>query len=458
MALWGGFLLSLLIAAIVWHSHVGSAYIVVALILFGGAVTELRSFEPHVPKLERQWLTLEIEDNPVQRKSFAVMPARIIAYEHDGETYSSDERVNLYLDTLVKADFGDRIEALGRIIPFAEKFGAYGNLMTRRGFGGTLFLHTDDIISLTHREKQTLHSIAVERLSRLGLQGDAAAIVGAMSVGDRRGMTPELRQAYARSGASHVLAVSGLHVGIVFLLFNTLLAWLPLLHHGQIIRAVAVVVPIWIYAAVCGLSPSVVRAAIMFTTLQVSVATSSRYLSLNTLAATAFAMLVYRPDQLFDISFQLSFIAVAAILLWGVPLMRTLRTHRMWFDSFTSVMVVGLVSSIATMPLVAHTFGVVSIIGVLLNPVVILCAYAIVILSVLWILLPVTPIARALGAGVAFVGDCLNFAVGSVARIPWSAVEITLPTWAVWTIYGLFVAITLAINLFETKKTVNLSL
>ena len=87
-----------------------------------------------------------------------------------------------------------------------------------------------------------------------------------------------------------------------------------MLRHGQVIRAVAVVVPIWIYAAMCGFSPSVVRAAVMFSALQLSVAASSIYLSLNTLAFTAFAMLLYRPDYLFDCSFQLSFIAVFAIV------------------------------------------------------------------------------------------------------------------------------------------------
>lgn len=457
-ALWGAFALCLLVAACGLRSRVGGVYIVAALVLFGGVVVSLRAFQREVPTNQRLYLSLEVEDNPVVRNAFAVMPARVVEYESEGVVCAADERVNLYLDTLLQADFGDRIEALGRVVPFPEEFGSYGALMLRRGFTGTLFLRADDVMALDGHKGRNLHSWAVERLARLGIGGDEAAIVEAMSVGERRGMTPQLRQAYSRAGASHILAVSGLHVGIVFMLVNILLAWLPLVRHGQIIRAVAVVVPIWIYAAVCGFSPSVVRAAVMFTTLQAAVATSSLYVSFNVLAATAFAILLYRPDQLFDISFQLSFIAVAAILLWAVPLMRVVRSGRAWLDAFTATMVVGVVSSVATMPLVAHTFGVVSLVGVLLNPVVILCAYVVVTASLLWIALPFAPLAGVAGGLLTMVAGALNFVVEMVSAWRWSAVEIALPMWAVWLIYGVAVAFTLLVRYLETKKSVHLSL
>jgi competence protein ComEC len=196
----------------------------------------------------------------------------------------------------------------------------------------------------------------------------------------------------------------------------------------------------------------------MFSALQLSVATSSLYISLNTLAATAFAMLVYRPDTLFDISFQLSFVAVVAILLWGVPLMKALRTRRLWADALIATMVVGTVSSVATMPLVAHTFGTISLIGVLLNPIVILCAYIIVIASVIWLALPFAPLAPIFTAVLSWTGAGLNFVVAGVARLEWSAVDISLPMWAVWIIYGIAIAITAIVRHFETKKSVNLPL
>ena len=76
-ALWGGFLLCLLLAAIGLQSRTSSLYITVALVLFGGAMISLRGFHPQVPLNERLYMTLEIDDNPIARKGFAFMPARI---------------------------------------------------------------------------------------------------------------------------------------------------------------------------------------------------------------------------------------------------------------------------------------------------------------------------------------------------------------------------------------------
>ncbi len=452
--LWGGFMICLTLAALGLHSRISNLYIITALFLFGGAMVSLRGFHPHVPTNKKIYMVLNIEEEPTIRKGFMVAPARIVEYEDNGTDHATNERVNLYLDTLVKADFGSRIEALGRVIPFPEKFGSYSRLMSRRGFGGTLFLRAEDILNVENLEHHNLHSIAVARLARLGLSDNTATVIEAMAVGDRRGITPELRKAYSRAGASHILAVSGLHVGIVFMLCNLLLAWLPLLRHGQIIRAIAVVVPIWIYAAICGFSPSVVRAAVMFSVLQGAVATSSRHVSLNTLAVTAFAMLVYRPDWLFDISFQLSFIAVVAILIWGIPLMRSLQTKRWWIDSLLATLVVGAVSSIATMPLVAHSFGVVSLVGVILNPMVIFCAYIIVILAVVWIAIPITPLAEFFETALSTIGTVLNFTVEQVAALHWSAADISIPSWAVWLTYGVAIAITVVVRNIETKKSI----
>ena len=457
-ALWGGFLLCLLIAAIGVQSRISTLYITVALVLFGGAMVSLRGFHPQVPQDERLYLTLEVEDNPINRKGFTYMPARITGYELNDTYFTANERVQLYLDTLIKVDFGTRIEALGRIVPFPEKFGSYGKLMSRRGFGGTIFIRAEDVINIENIKIRNLHTIAVERLALLGLSGDEAAVVGAMSISDRRGMTSELRQAYARSGASHILAVSGLHVGIIFMLVNLLIIWIVYIWRGHIVKAWAVIIPIWIYAALCGFSPSVVRAAIMFTAMQIAIVTDSRYISLNILAFTAFIMLIYKPDYLFDTSFQLSFIAVVAIMIWGLPIMRPLRSKRLWVDALSTTAVVGIVSSIATMPLIAYTFGTVSIVGFLLNPIVILFAYAIVILAVIWIAIPIPSLAGIFGTLLSALSSGLNYIIEGVASWRWSAVELSIPEWAVWTIYAVAIAITILLNNIKPKKTVNLPL
>lgn len=151
-----------------------------------------------------------------------------------------------------------------------------------------------------------------------GCGATRGAVCRAMVTGDRSGITQELRTAYSRSGLSHLLAVSGLHTGIVFALINLMLWWLPLLHRGHLVRNLLATVCIWLFVAAAGFPPSAVRAAVMCTMLQFALASASEYVALNALAAAGFGMLLWNPAWLGDISFQLSFIAVAAILVWGV--------------------------------------------------------------------------------------------------------------------------------------------
>lgn len=138
-----------------------------------------------------------------------------------------------------------------------------------------------------------LHEAASERIRRLGLSPDAEALTLAMAAGDRTELTAERRAPYARTGTAHVLAVSGLHVGMVFLYVNLLLGGLALLHRGHLVRNAAAVVTIWLFAAAAGLSPGTIRAAVMFTALQLALATTSRYAGVNILATAAFGMLLW---------------------------------------------------------------------------------------------------------------------------------------------------------------------
>ena len=424
----------------------------VALFSLGGSMVEVRSLLPKVPLGKPISMELEVDDNPVIRKKFRYASAHICWWEVDGRYYRHSQKVNLYVDSLVHYEQGNRIETFARVVPFPEKFGSYGRLLKRRGYAGSVFLSPVEVLRLDSTRRHTLQSRAVERLERLGLKGKDGAVVEAISVGNRRALTTELRDAYARAGASHILAVSGLHIGIVFIFFNLILWWLPLLHHGQIIRAVTVIVPIWIYAAICGFSPSVVRAALMFSALQMGVATSSRYVSLNALAATAFVMLLYRPDYLYDISFQLSFIAVLSILLFGVPMMSLLRTRSRVVNVLLSTVVIGVAASVATMPLVLYTFGRASIVGVLLNPVVILGAYVIVVVSIIWIAMPIAPLAGLFGTLLSSASSALNFVIESVSQWRWAALEASLPLWGVWLVYGVTIVFTIVLWYAESKK------
>ena len=250
------------------------------------------------------------------------------------------------------------------------------------------------------------------------MRDDAGAVCRAMVTGDRSGITQELRTVYSRSGLSHLLAVSGLHTGIVFALVNLMLWWLPLLHRGHLVRNLLATVCIWLFVAAAGFSPSAVRAAVMCTMLQFALASASEYVALNALAAAGFGMLLWNPAWLGDISFQLSFIAVAAILAWGVPLCRLLHTRRRALNLLTDALVISLVAGIATAPLVSHTFGTVPLAGLLVNPVAILVGSIVVLGGTVWMILPVNWLAPAFDAVLSGTAGLLNTLARAAAALP----------------------------------------
>ena len=203
-------------------------------------------------------------------------------------------------------------------------------------------------------------------------------------------------------------------------------------------------------------TPSAVRAAVMCTMLQFALASASEYVALNALAAAGFGMLLWNPAWLGDISFQLSFIAVAAILAWGVPLCRLLHTRRRALNLLTDALVISLVAGIATAPLVSHTFGTVPLAGLLVNPVAILVGSIVVLGGTVWMILPVNWLAPAFDAVLSGTAGLLNTLARAAAALPGGYAEYTLGGGATAGIYLFFLLTTLAAWSFEPKKSVHL--
>ena len=308
----------------------------------------------------------------------------------------------------------------------------------------------------THAADRTCDSGGAEALRDAGRARDAQALCEAMAAGERAGLSRPLREAYARSGTAHLLAVSGLHVGIVFLVANLLLGWLPALRYGHLWRSCAAAALVWLYAAAAGFSPSVVRAARLFTALQFSLASASVYASGHVLAATAFGMLVWNPDWLFDLSFQLSFAAVAAILAWSVPLCRLLRTRFGPLNALVDTLVVGLAASVATAPLAAHTFGYVSLVGLAVNPAVVPLAATVVFGSVVWMIAPLAFAAPLFRLVIGTAAAWQNALVERAAAVPWATFAWEPSAGQTAAVYLLFIGITAVAWCAEPKKKVSL--
>jgi competence protein ComEC len=212
--------------------------------------------------------------------------------------------------------------------------------------------------------------------------GPEAALLKALVVGDQSQVPPEIRHVFTRTGTSHILAISGLHISLVasvaFALLRWLLSWLPpAIRHAWTRKGAAVLTlfPASLYALLAGFSPSTQRALLMVSVFLLAFLAERETDLMNTLAMAALGILMVQPAALFSISFQLSFAAVISII-YGLDRMRALRSavtvdgdgraakiKRAW----VVFVAVSLVATWGTLPLGMYYFNTVSFIGLPAN-------------------------------------------------------------------------------------------
>ena len=405
-------------------------------LLFGSVGTLLHStsFRGEIPYNKPLEMELKVERSSVERKGYTSTEAIIEACE---EASLADSKVILWGDSLTHFRAGDRFRLTTKIRPFRAEREQYAKLMHHRGFIGSVSINYSTDYEHIPAKGNTLHDWAVKRLQSTMAEGDGRAVVLAMTTGERCEIGDNLRQNYSSSGASHLLAVSGLHIGIAFMLINLLLLPMILLPYGNLWRSIVAIAMIWLYVWLCGVSPSAVRAAIMFSMLQFALSSLREYVSINILAGTAFVMLAVDTHLLFDISFQLSFIAVAAIILWAIPIYRSCATRFRAVNILLGVLIIGIASTLATMPLVANSFATISLVGILINPIVILLANIVVLTGVLTLALPF------MGGVAEQAAEWQNSVVEWAASLPYGHFDATIPEWVMWVIYALYAVATI---------------
>ena len=260
-------------------------------------------------------------------------------------------------------------------------------------------------------------TLLLKRLQSSGLSDDQYAVVAAMALGDKSALTHELRETYSMTGASHILALSGLHLSIIYALLSMLVVG----RRWQTISQVAIILSIWAFVFLVGMSASVVRSAVMLTVYALLALGHRKKMSVNTLAFTAIVMLLVSPQALFDVGFQMSFMAVFSILLF-VPLFyrpfsaEYLMTHRVvkWIWGMVAI---SIAAQIGVAPLIAYYFGRFSCYFLLTNFIVIPAATIILYLSLATLLIP------SIGVLLASIVGLLNTTLLYIATIPGATIE-----------------------------------
>lgn len=234
------------------------------------------------------------------------------------------------------------------------------------------------------------------RLHSLGLTPRSESIVAALTLGYRDDIDAQTRSAFAASGAMHVLAVSGLHVGIVcsaLLLLLTMSATpKPAWRKKRLLPVYGlIIVLLWFYACLTGLSPSVVRATLMCSFALLAMMTTRQTSPFNIVAATAFLSLAVNPLAIYSVSFQLSYSAVVSILTIGQRLTRLVTIRNPIIRWTYDLAAISIAAQLGTAPWTLYYFGFLSNYFLLTNFVVIAAAYLIIALAVAALLLVKVP-------------------------------------------------------------------
>ncbi|QHT66441.1 ComEC family competence protein [Rhodocytophaga rosea] len=182
------------------------------------------------------------------------------------------------------------------------------------------------------------------------------AIASGLILGIRNGLDNELKQAYASAGAMHVLAVSGAHVVIVFEILSLLLGKLKTFRYGNWIFAGVILSLLWLYAVITGFSPSVLRAVVMFTLVVIAKAANRQRSIYNSLAISAFVLLVINPYFLLEVGFQLSYAAVLGIVYLFSKLYYLLNFNNQPANWVWGITCVSIAAQVATVPMSLYYF------------------------------------------------------------------------------------------------------
>lgn len=330
----------------------------------------------------------------------------------------------------------------------------YARYVTMQGAAGTVYIPHGHWQRLekhepTLRERLLrLRSRLLQRYKASAFGDDVLGVLSALTLGDKRGLSNEMRAAYSDAGAAHVLALSGMHVGIIYGMLAFVSRGLFRRRSLRWVRELFILVVLWLFAMMVGMSASVVRAVAMCTLYilarWVSDDTSS---PLHVLSLTALLMLLVHPLSLFEISFQLSFMAMAAIL-WIEPYLELFfrrgvdsssrhgkgtspseaprNVLRSIFGFFVGLLCMSLAAQLGTFPLVLHHFGTFPAYFLLTNLIVVPCLTVVLLLSLVWwvLLLLGAPWVGLLGALLQHIVGWMNHVLLCIGQWPGAVLHV----------------------------------
>lgn len=303
-------------------------------------------------------------------KSIKVM-LDVFAFAEDDSVKNVNSKIVAYFEKCeksLKLKYGDCIvfianpEEVGNP-PNPEQFD-YKDYLYKRGVTHQVYLKSDawsyldmNVANPIYRFSYRIRGFLLETMRNLGFKEGEYAVASAILLGYDDSLPHELRQKYVAAGAMHILCVSGLHVGVVFMVFSYMLFFLNERKGMQrVFKQLILLVLIWFYALLAGLAPSILRATIMLSFVIIGNMIDRKGVLLNSLAASAFILLCVNPANLFDIGFLLSYVAVIGIVVLQGPISKMFYSKYKIVNKIWEITSVTIAAQIATVPFTIYYF------------------------------------------------------------------------------------------------------
>ncbi len=245
--------------------------------------------------------------------------------------------------------------------PFNPNQFDYGNYLEHKEIYGQVYSKTNDVKIIgsqsslryyfsNYREK------LITNLKKTSLSENSLTVVVALLLGQKHDMSPVIMKEYQAAGAVHILAVSGLHVGIIMYFLLFLLKPIPNTKRANWIKVILIILTLWAFALLAGLTPSIVRSATMFSFLTVGMNIKRTVNIYHTLLVSMLLILLISPSFIYDIGFQLSYLAVFFILLLQPILKSIWKPKNKILNYFWDIITVSTAAQIGVMPLSIYYF------------------------------------------------------------------------------------------------------
>lgn len=402
-----------------------------------------------------RYTLLELCGEPEERARTFRVKAKVLACGNDSVLQERRGFVQCYFakdSTLTLPRYGDRIltqadwRAIEGFTGRDGKYFDYGKFMADKGIHAQMFLsarnfkiQNDHRLPLWKRFKRGTDGLRA-RLRRFwegcGMNGSETAVAKALILGER-GSDP-IEEAYRKSGIVHVLAVSGMHLSIFSCMAAATLAFLGRKRWQKWLRFVLVLMPVWGYAVLTGMSPSVCRAAYMFTVVGLGDCMGRKVNTARSLAVSALGLLLINPALLYDTGFLLSYSAVAGLTLLNPLLGRLWNPKNRIVRFFKDLSTASIAAQLATLPVILCVFGnfpTYFLIGnCLVAPWVNLAlplGIAISVLSLLW-----SEAARLAALPLDWLLRMMNFGAETIERLPAALADLSISLAAALLLYG----------------------